>query len=271
MEFVCFNGNFLPANKPLFTKDNRSFRYGDGLFETMKVHQSKILLQQFHYDRLILGLKMLQIESTLDVSELSRLILDLCQKNNCIDLARVRLAVYRNQENKSEFVIEAFPLSKEINQWREIGLTIDLYPYARKSPDAFSNFKTANFLPYVLAENYAKEKGLDDAIVLNAFNLICDSSKANIFLVKDNEIFTPALHQGCISGVMRRFVIDFLKSQGVHVRQQEISEKELYDADEVFLTNIIHGIKWVQFFRERIYAFELTFGIHQIVSTTLYP
>jgi len=61
MEFVCFNRDFLPANEPLFNAQNRSFRYGDGLFETMKVYQSKILFEQFHYDRLMLGLKMLQV------------------------------------------------------------------------------------------------------------------------------------------------------------------------------------------------------------------
>jgi branched-chain amino acid aminotransferase len=270
MEFVCFNGNFLPANKPLFTKDNRSFRYGDGLFETMKVYQSKILLEQFHYDRLILGLKMLQIESTLDVSELSRLILDLCQKNNCIDLARVRLAVYRNQENKSEFVIEAFPLSKEINQWREIGLTIDLYPYARKSPDALSNFKTANFLPYVLAEMFAKERGIDDAIVLNAFNFIADSSKANIFLLKRNEVFTPALHQGCVSGVMRRFLLDELKKNDYRIRQEEISEEDLFNADEMFFTNSIYDIRWVQKFRDKTYSSNQTLAIYQRIISPLY-
>ena len=270
MEFVCFNGNFLPANEPLFTAQNRSFRYGDGLFETMKVYQSKILLEQFHYDRLILGLKMLQIENTLTVSELSQLTLELCKKNNCIGSARVRLAVYRNHENKAEFVIEAFPLQKEINQWDENGLTIDLYPHARKNPDAFSNLKTANFLPYVLAGIFAKERGIDDALVLNAFNNIADSSKANIFLVKKKEIFTPAIHQGCISGVMRRFLMDELKAHGYRLRQQEISEQQLLDADEVFLTNSIYDIRWVEKFREKAYTSEQTLSIYKKIIAPLY-
>jgi branched-chain amino acid aminotransferase len=270
MEFVCFNGNFLPAKEPLFTVQNRSFRYGDGLFETIKVYQSKILLEQFHYDRLILGLKVLQIENTLNASQLTQWIAELCKKNNCVELARIRLAVYRSQENKTEFVIEAFPLSKEINQWNENGLAIDLYPHARKNPDAFSNLKTANFLPYILAEIFARERVIDDAIVLNAFNFIADSSKANVFLIKKKQIFTPALHQGCISGVMRRFLLDELKKNNYRIHQEEISEEQLLEADEIFLTNSIFDIRWVQKFREKTYLSEQTFAIYQKIIAPLY-
>lgn len=270
MEFVCLNGNFLPANEPLFTAQNRSFRYGDGLFETMKVYESEIVLEQFHYDRLILGLKMLQIENILEAAELSRLALELCTKNNCIDSARVRLAVYRNHQNRSEFVIEAFPLSKQINQWNKIGLKLDLYPHARKNPDAFANLKTANFLPYVLAEIFAKERAIDDAIVLNAFNFIADSSKANVFLIGKKGIVTPALHQGCVAGVMRRFLIDELKKCGYPVRQDEVSEEDLLNADEFFLTNSIYDIRWVQQFREKTYSSEQCFDIYQRIIARLY-
>jgi branched-chain amino acid aminotransferase len=270
MDFVCFNGKFLSADEPLFTAQNRGLRYGDGLFETMKIYRSKILLEQFHFDRLFLSLKMLQIKHSFIASNLSEYILELCHKNNCSDLARVRLAVFRNNESEAGFVIEAFPFSNEINQWKEQGLTIDLFPYARKNPDAFSNLKTANFLPYILAEIFANERGIDDAIVLNAFNNLADSSKANIFLVKKNEIYTPALHQGCVSGVMRRFLLDELKRNNYRVHQQEISEHELFDADEVFLTNSIFVLCWVEKFREKTYMSEQSFSIYQKIIQPLY-
>lgn len=270
MNFVCFNGNFLPAAEPVFTPQNRSFRYGDGVFETIKVYKGKILLEQFHHDRLFLSLKMLQMKFAFTASYLSLLITELCEKNNCINSARVRLAVYRNQQNDAEFIIEAFPLDKEINKWNEQGLVIDIYPYARKNADAFSNLKTANFLPYMLAEIFAKEKGIDDALVLNAFNNIADSSKANIFLLKKKEIFTPAIHQGCVSGVMRRFLMDELKTHGYRLRQQEISEAQLLDADEVFLTNSIFDMRWIKKFRDKTYSNEQIFSIYQKLIMPFY-
>ena len=270
MDFICFNGKFLPADEPLFTVQKKSFRYGDGVFETMKIYKAKILLEQFHYDRLFPGLKMLQIENTLDASDLSQMILELCRKNNCIDLARARLAVFRNSQNKAEYAIEVFALPEIVNQWNEKGLIIDLYPYARKNPDAFSNLKTANFLPYVLAELFAKEKGMDDAIVLNAFNNIADSSKANIFLIKNDEIFTPALHQGCVGGIMRRFLLDELKKNNYRIHQQEISEQQLFEADEVIFTNSIYDMRWVEKFRDKNYSSKKTFSIYQKIISPLY-
>jgi branched-chain amino acid aminotransferase len=267
---VCFNGLFVPSDKPLFTAGNRSFRYGDGVFETMKIWNGKILLGQYHYDRLFLSMKILQIGNSLNTSTLTELILDLCSRNNCADLARVRLAVFRNDGGEGEFVIEAVPLSKEVNQWNEKGLTIDLFPYARKSADAFSNLKTSNFLPYLLAELFARAKGIDDAIVLNAFNQLADSSKANIFLVRGREIFTPALHQGCVSGVMRRFLLEQLKRENYRIHQDEVSEEALFDADEVFLTNSIYDIRWVKRYKDKMFVSEQVRPIYEKIISPLY-
>jgi len=270
MSFVCFNGNFLPADELLFTSQNRSFRYGDGVFETIKICKGKILFEQFHFDRLFLSLKMLQIKFSIARELLSENISALCKRNDCLQLARIRLAVYRNYQNEAEYVIEATALSREVNQWNEKGLTLGLFPYSRKNSDAFSNLKSANFLPYVLAELYAKENGLDDALVLNAFNNIADSSKANIFLILKNAVYTPALSQGCISGVVRRFLIDGLKQNDYRIFQQEISEADLLEADEVFLTNSIYDLRWVQSFKGKNYSHERTFNIYQQFFSTIY-
>lgn len=270
MNSVCFNGEFLPSGEALFAAGNRSFRYGDGVFETIKVHRGRILLEQYHYDRLFFGLKLLKIRNTLEAKVLSNLVLELCLKNECVDLGRVRIAVFRNEEGATDFVIEAVVLSNEVNEWREQGLVIDLYPYARKNADAFANLKTANFLPYVLADLFAKEKGIDDAIVLNAFNFLADSSKANVFLVKGREIVTPALHQGCVSGVMRRYLVEQLKTNNYRIRQVEVSEKELLEADEVFLTNSIYDMRWVRQYKEKQYSPGKSYSIYQNIIRPLY-
>lgn len=270
MSVVCFNGNFLPEDEPLFTSRNRSFCYGDALFETIKVYKAKILFEQFHFDRLFLGLRMLQIKYLLRQEELTKNILELCRRNDCLQLARIRLAVYRNCQNEAAYVIESAVLPNELNQWNEKGLTLGLFPYARKTADAFSNLKTANFLPYVLAELYAKENNLDDALVLNCFNNISDSSKANIFLLRNNEIYTPALHQGCVSGVIRRFLIDSLKENGYRIHQDEVSESDLLKADEVFLTNSIYDMRWIKGFKGKNYSCQKAFAIYQQFISTIY-
>jgi len=270
MNFVCFNGELVPSNQPVFTVANRGFKYGDGVFETIKVHQGTIPFAALHFERLFLSLQLLKIKSSFDAEQITEAILHLCEKNDCTDLARVRLAVYRDRDNLSAFVIEAVPLSKDANDWNDKGFITDLYPYARKSKDAIANLKTANFLAYVLADLYAKENGFDDCIVLNSDNHICDSSRANIFLIKKNEIFTPALHQGCINGVMRKFLIDGLKKLDFNVHQQEVTEEGLANADEIFLTNAIYGMRWVHSFKKSRYINTISKAIYRQLVIPVY-
>lgn len=270
MNLVCFNGNFFSEREKLFSAQNRNFKYGDGLFETIKVYKGRILFGDFHFDRLFQGLKMLQIDHELRTEDLSKNLLELCSKNNCSQLARARLTVYRSESNQSEYVMEAVFLSKEKNEWNESGLKVGIYPYFRKTTDAFSNLKTANFLPYVMAERYAEEKGWNEAIVMNTDNFLAETSKANIFLVKENEIHTPALHQGCINGVVRRFLTDELKKRGYPIHQEEISEQELLEADEVFLTNSIYDIRWVKTYKNKNYSCTQTFSIYQQLIASMY-
>jgi branched-chain amino acid aminotransferase len=268
---VCFNGSFYPAGTPLLASQNRGFKWGDGLFETMKVHKGQILLSNLHFERLYSGMKLLGIECKQGFTrEVAHNILLLTRQNRCDAFSRVRLAVYREEDNGAGYVIEAIPLPEEANRWYAPGLSIDVYPYARKSMDAFANIKSASFLPYVLAAKFAKDCGTDDSLILNANNMVCDSSKANLFLVKGSEIFTPALHQGCVSGVMRRTVIDVLKKTNQRIHEDEISEQQLADADEVFLTNAIQIVRWVRRYKQKEYTCAVTHKIFEAVSEAVF-
>lgn len=253
MECVCYNGDFVSAEKPLFASQHKALKYGDGLFETIKVFGGKILLASLHFERLFLSLELLQINANhFDKREIEKNILLLCGKNNCLDCARVRLTIFRS--DTAEYLIEASSLSLTENELNREGWKIGIFPFVRKSNDSYANIKSVNHQQYILAHLFATEKGWDEAIVLNASNKIADGSKTNIFLVKAGEVFTPALHQGCVNGVMRRFVIDELKQKNFSVHQTELTEDDLLEADEVFCTNAIRGIRWVKQFKEKEYA-----------------
>jgi branched-chain amino acid aminotransferase len=261
MEWVCYNGLFYDVGEPLFSINNRGLKFGDGLFETMKFYNNTILLSNLHFERLYSGLRLLQIDhSTLRQEELEELAYELCKKNNCTALGRVRLSVYR-KDGGAEFLIEAFPLPAENNQLNEKGWVLGTHPHVRKSIDVFSNSKSISYLPYVLADLYAKQQGLDEALVLNALNKIADGSKTNLFLSKSGELFTPALHQGCVDGVM---------SKGFIVHQTEINEDDLLEADEVFMTNAIRGIRWVQQYQHKLFESGLSTVIYKEVVAPLY-
>ena len=271
MNLVCFNGATFPADDSLFNAQNRCFRYGDGIFETIKIFQGNILLQAYHFERLFLGLNLLKINAeAISEEKLQHEIVELCRLNDCVSLARVRLAFYRDENNSASYIIEATKISHNANQLNEVGWITDLYPHARKGQDVFANLKTANYLPYVMADVYARDKALDECLLLNSENNICDGSKTNVFLIIKNEAFTPSLNQGCVSGTMRRHIIDELKRGLIPVHQREINERLLMEADEVFLTNAIQGIRWVQKFRDKTYSNVFVKKFYQKVFASFY-
>src|SRR5438034_4083163 len=95
MEFININGKFVERHKASISVDDHSYRYGDGLFETMKAVNGRISLGELHFDRLFNGLTLLkfQIPALFSPVKLKKEIIDLCKKNNCERLARVRLSV----------------------------------------------------------------------------------------------------------------------------------------------------------------------------------
>lgn len=262
MEFVNLNGKILAAEQAFVRADNHAYRYGDGLFETMKIKNGKILLAPLHFERLWTGLSVLKfkIPGLITKKGLEEELLILCKKNNCEEGARIRLSVSRGNgglfdgDERFQWLAECWPLPSTANELNENGLVIDIFPGARKSCDEFSNLKSANHLPYVMAALFAKENKWNECLLLNTYERICDGTTTNIFWVKNEEVFTPPLSEGCIAGVMRRFLIERMLDAGYWIRDKACSIDDLEGADEVFLTNAIQSIRWVKQFREKNYT-----------------
>jgi branched-chain amino acid aminotransferase len=260
-KYFNYNGRFFADNENILSKDDRSYRYGDGLFETMKLINGDILLKEYHFERLFSGLDGLKFKIPVHFTKqkIEKEIKELSKKSECERSARIRLSVSRGSgglydcDNKLSYLIECWPLEQK--GFNENGLIIDIFPDAKKSIDVFSNLKSANYLAYVMAAIWAKENNLNDALILNQHDRICDSTIANVFWVKDNKIFTPPLNEGCVAGVMRKKVLELAIRNSDHLMQEAVLTQEiLLQADEVFFTNAITGIRWVKECRGRIYT-----------------
>lgn len=276
-QFVNDNGRFVHTGTPIFQADNRSFRYGDGLFETIKVHDNRIVLQKFHFERMFSGLETLLFKLPKHWTDefFRQQVLDLCTKNN-ISTGRVRISFYRGEgglydleKAKAQFIIEAWPLPGTEFRMNENGLIIDIFVNAKKSCDQYSNIKSNNYLPYVMAALYAKEKQFNDCIVLNQFERICDATIANVFWVKENIIYTPPLTEGPVSGVIRRYLLEQLPSYGFSVREEPVDTGSLKIADEIFLTNAIHGLRWVKEFNGSVFKNDISSEIYSRIIQTI--
>ncbi len=259
--FISFNGKLLPAEEPVLLASNRGYRYGDGLFETMKVVNGKIALETLHMERLMRGIALLKMElpGLFTTEKLIRETFQLAVKNKATERGRVRLSVFRGNGGlydagrTLQYLIECWPLPESFLQLNQNGLEIGIFPVARKSIDPFSGLKTANFLPYTLASIYAKEQKLNDCLVLNTAGTITDSTTANLFIYTGDRFITPGPAQGAVDGVMRRYLIREMRAAGHIVDETPVTITEVAQAQEVFLTNAIHGMKWVRTFRESHY------------------
>lgn len=270
--FIHFNGEIISANEKLAGARNRGLRYGDGIFETIKVIDGKMPLGSYHFDRLLQGLQTLQFELPAHFTRemLSEAILSLCHKNNLENLARVRLNVFRGngipsstEEKDTCFIIEAESFPEAYLSFNEKGWTIDLYKEVKKSCDILSNLKSNNYLPYLMAATYAKKNELNDCLVQNSYDRICDSSIANIFWVKKNQLFTPPLSEGCVAGVMRRYLVDKMQGAGYALEEMICTKQKLLEADEIFLTNALFGIRWVEKLRDKIFTNKLSSQLYK--------
>lgn len=261
-EYINWNGKIVEKDKFHISPDNRSFRYGDGFFETMKIVNNNILLAGFHFTRFFSSLQLLSFDVPVLFTQeyFTEQIQNLLKKNKHSSLARVRMMIYRGNgglfdpENlHPNFVIQTWPLQETINELNTNGLDIDIYTEARKVCDSFSMVKSNNYLSYAMAALWAKKNKLNDCVLLNPYNNICDSVIANIFIVQDNVIKTPAITQGCVNGVARSYLVECCKKNNIAISETIISVQDMLDASEVFLTNAVAGIRWVKQLGERMY------------------
>ena len=251
--FINWNGKKVIGNQVNISPDNRSFRYGDGCFETMKMVNGKLLLQQYHFERLFSSVERLKLRFSpiLNSHELLLQINELAESNGHSSFARIRFTIYRQGENKKKisseagYLIETMAGYEATQHFNEQGLQLGIYKDVQKSCDLFSFIKSNNYLPYTMAKIWANENKLDDSIVCNSFGRVADSTIANVFIVENGTIKTPHLSEGCISGVMRRHLIACFKSENLPFKEEPITIEQLLNAAEVFLTNAIIGIKWV--------------------------
>ena len=265
-KFISINGiNQEVTNLNLYT--NRAFKFGDGVFETIRIVNGRALFLEHHINRLITGAKAMKIDvsQNLNVSYFTKIINELSHLNKIKQGGRVRLTLFRSGEgaykpttNDGSFVIEMIPIDNNYFKLNTEGLIIDIYNIMKKSLDQFSRFKTLNSLLYVQASIYAHENKLDDSLILNGDSNIIESSRSNIFIVSNGVLYTPPLEDGCVGGIMRMNIINIAINKNIKVYECSLRPQNLLIADEVFLTNTIKGIEWVRGFQNKRYYHDLS-------------
>jgi branched-chain amino acid aminotransferase len=278
MNYFNYNGKFFSEGEPVIAADSRALRYGDGLFETIKVKNGLLEMEDEHFARLWNGMQTLQfdIPRHFTPDKLQSEITALLKKNHQEGNVRVRLCVFRGEgglfdakNHLPNYIIQSWPLPDNSGEFNSNGLVLGIYEAAKKSCDILSNLKHNNYLPYILAALKAKQEKWNDAIILNSYNRICDTTIANIFLIKEGVIYTPSLKEGCIAGTMRKKIIRESANNKHQLIETEITLTDLQHADEVFLSNSIYNMRWVQRIDDISYSNSLTQKIYKEIFATI--
>lgn len=253
--YLLLDGKKIKTGTPLIEADNRTFRYGDGCFETIKLIDGRIPLMSFHMERLFFTLEELDMAAPphLTAHRLEEQIIELASSNCHIANARIRLSFFRGNGGLYDadisyphWLIQSWQGPELSGQLHSNGIDLGIYPDARKSCDRFSGLKSAQFLSYAMAARWAKKNHCNDAVVLNAEGRIADTTISNLFALIDGSWCTPPLTEGPINGVMRRYLLSAMHQQGIPVQEKCLTPEELADAREIMLTNAISGIRWVK-------------------------
>ena len=251
--FLLFNGELKRDGEPLLPVTNRGFCYGDGFFESMRVSNGKLPFVKGHWQRLIRVCKFLrlQIPELLTEERFSQFALALVEKNGFVN-ARIRFQGYRVGEGRyapENNVLGWSMVCQELEtsalQLNKKGLHLDVCTTHSINPAPQSSFKSSNSLPYVLGGIFASDNKLDDCFLLDSEGFIAEATGSNVFLLKGNELVTPDLSNGGVSGVMRSVVLQEAKSLELKTTSELVSLEDVLEADECFLTNASSGIQWV--------------------------
>lgn len=270
---IVFNGKIIEEENARLGL-NRALKFGDGLFETIKIIDGEPQLWGQHMYRLSLGMQWLDLEyDPLFFDELLVDVHSLLLQKNINKGGRLRITIYR--ASKGNYT----PESNGVNYLIETSESANGYPMNKKglkielsekvtlySKDPINAHKSLNAGSYIRASIEKQKRGFDDLILLNEKGDIVESTASNLFIVKANTCYTPDLSQGCLNGIMRQHLIKMLKEGGLKVVAKALTAKDLEEADEVFLTNSIRGLQWVGAFRNCRYYHSLSTKISNHIN-----
>ncbi len=239
------NGVYVDEKDLCLKIDNRAFLYGDGFFETMLGYGGKVKWLRYHVERITAALGALSIDlpEELQVNRCEAIISRLLKESDLGNYARVRLHVWRAPGGT--YVPESHHaqllISVEARDKPQVSskVKVSFCSGVKNSLTPVSQYKSMNAQLYVLAALEMKQSGCDDVVITDTSGHVSECLVSNIFWVKDEAIFTPSLHTGCVEGIGRRVICEALKKQGREVCEVEARADALRQADHVFTSNAL--------------------------------
>jgi branched-chain amino acid aminotransferase len=242
------DGALVPRAQASVSVDDAAVRYGAACFETMRATNGRVFRLLAHLERLHAGLEGMGVEAP-PAADLERAVSSALEANRLSE-ARIRLSVSAGRMPGPDLAATAGPsvvvLVDPVGGGAPLPLALAVASVRVDAGRPLAFAKTVQYLSYLLARAEARAIGADDALLLNTTGSVCETSAANLFVVRDGQLMTPALSSGPLPGVTRSVLLDLAASLGPAAVEQAVTLDELTAADELFVTNSVVGTQPVR-------------------------
>lgn len=273
MSHIIVNGNKILSDSYCINAYDRDLTLGHGLFETILINKKSTPLLDYHWNRLVMSIKILDIQLPFDFKELASMIKDLIQDNQFTDSkGGIRLTItdgiserglLSNGKQKPTFILTTFHLPETSMD----SMTATIIKTRRNENSLASRIKSISYLDNILAKKEAIDKGFDEAFLLNSKRYLAEGAISNIFIVKNGIVYTPPIVDGALPGVIRHIILNDLTLKNLTIKEEHIKSNELLSADEIFISNALLGVKPIH--KLDNIKFQESFEITNIISLAL--
>ncbi len=243
---VYVNGKFIPKEKASISVFDHGFLYGDGIYETLRAYHGKIFLLSKHLSRMKHSAEAISLRLPLSLDKIGEALYETLNVNKLTE-AYVRIHLSRGPGeigldpalcHAPTMIIVTQPFKDYPPEFYENGVAVAVVTTRRNHPLALSPvIKSTNFLNNILAKIESLKSGAYEGIMLNWEGYVAEGTISNIFTVKHNILYTPALDTGILNGVTRDLVIHLARKDRITVKEVKLKPHDLSSADECFITN----------------------------------
>lgn len=249
---VYVDGRWNPKSRASVSVFDHGLLYGDGVFEGIRVYDGVIFQFKEHMDRLYSSAKSIKLKIPLALEEMTKTVIETIKRNGLKD-AYIRLVVTRGVGDlgvdprncrKSSLIIIAEAVAPSYGAIaKQRGISAIISSVRRDAVDATSHeIKSLNYLNSVMAKLEAVDVGADDALMLDRGGFVSEATTTNLFLVKDEEVFTPPSSAGILPGITRKRTIKLARELGYNMFERALTPYDVTSADEAFLTGTLGEI-----------------------------
>ncbi|MFD2116460.1 branched-chain-amino-acid transaminase [Paenibacillus yanchengensis] len=244
-QWIYLNGEFVSKEDAKISVYDHGFLYGDGIFEGIRIYDGNIFKNKEHLDRLYDSAKSIMLDIPLTIEEMEAAVIETLRRNEMRD-GYIRLIVSRGPGNLGLdprrcptasviIIVEQLAIYSE-EAYRD-GLVSVSVSQRRNIPDALNpKIKSLNYLNNILVKIQANLAGVGEAIMLNAQGYVAEGSSDNIFIVKNNVVYTPPCYIGALEGITRAAIMELCEQLGYKLKEEPFTLHDVYVADEVFFT-----------------------------------